>query len=98
MADLPGDIAEFSLGCADAVSAAALQPGETVLDLGSGGGLDCIVAARQVGQTGRVIGVDMTEEMLSRARGNVERLGFNNVEFRQGLIEAMPVERAVWRR
>jgi arsenite methyltransferase len=91
-AALPGDIADSSLGCADPVAAAALQPGETVLDLGSGGGLDCIVAARQVGQTGRVIGVDMTEEMLSHARGNIEHLGLTNVEFRKGLIEAMPVE------
>jgi arsenite methyltransferase len=86
------EVANFSLGCGNPVSAAGLQPGETVLDLGSGGGLDCFLAARLVGPTGRVIGVDMTEEMLARARANAERAGLTNVEFRQGLIEALPVE------
>jgi len=83
-----------SLGCADPISAAHLSPGETVLDLGSGAGLDCFLAARQVGPTGRVIGVDMTDEMLERARRNAQRLGLLNVEFRKGLIEALPLEDA----
>lgn len=89
---VPGDIASFSLGCGDPVSLAEFQPGQTVLDLGSGGGLDCILAAQKVGETGRVIGVDMTPEMLEKARANVQRLGLNNVEFRQGYLEALPVE------
>jgi len=69
-----------------------LQPGETVLDLGSGGGLDCFLAAKQVGESGRVIGVDMTPDMLSKARANAERLKVQNVEFREGYLEALPVE------
>ncbi len=89
---IPDDIASFSMGCADPVSAAGLRQGETVLDLGSGGGLDCFLAARRVGRSGRVIGLDMTEEMVSRARANLAQLGLDNVEFRQGLIEALPVE------
>jgi arsenite methyltransferase len=91
---VPGDIANFSLGCGDPVSLAEFQPGQTVLDLGSGGGLDCILAAQKVGETGRVIGVDMTPEMLEKARANVQRLGLSNVEFRQGFLEALPVEEA----
>jgi len=90
--DLPADIAGFTAGSGDPVTPANLQPGETVLDLGSGGGLDCFLAARQVGENGRVIGVDMTPEMLARARQGAERLGLKNVEFRQGLLEALPVE------
>ncbi len=88
---VPADAAGMSLGCADPVSAAALQPGETVLDLGSGGGLDCFLAARQVGEGGRVIGVDMTDAMLERAEANRARAGVANVEFRKGLIEGLPV-------
>lgn len=91
---LPSDVATFSLGCGDPITAAALQPGETVLDLGSGGGLDCFLAARQVGETGRVLGVDMTPEMLERARAAARRLGVRNVEFRQGFLESLPVEDA----
>lgn len=94
IADLPDDVAGFSLGCGDAVSLAGLRPGETVLDLGSGGGLECFLAARQVGEAGRVIGVDMTPEMLQRARQARDRLGLSNVEFRQGYIEDLPVEDA----
>ena len=89
---VPADIANFSAGNGDPVTPAGLQPGETVLDLGSGGGLDCFLAARQVGEQGRVIGVDMTAEMLIKARGNAERLGVKNVEFREGLLESLPVE------
>lgn len=82
----------MGLGCGNPVKLAALQPGEVVVDLGSGGGIDVFLAARQVGPSGRVIGVDMTPEMLARARANADRLGLGNVEFRQGLIEALPVE------
>ena len=69
-----------------------MQPGETVLDLGSGAGFDCFLAARQVGPAGRVIGVDMTDEMLAKARANAEKSGLGNVEFRKGEIEALPVD------
>lgn len=92
LADLPVDVSGFSLGCGDPVTIASLQPGEVVLDLGSGGGLDCFLAARQVGETGRVIGVDMTPQMLARAEAKKAKLGLQNVEFRQGQIEALPVE------
>ncbi|NJN43741.1 MAG: arsenite methyltransferase [Anaerolineae bacterium] len=92
IANLPNDVAEFSLGCGDAVSLAALQPGEVVVDLGSGGGLECFIAAKQVGETGQVIGVDMTPEMLNRAREAGKRMGLHHVEFREGYIENMPVE------
>ncbi len=92
--DLPAELRDLSLGCADPVSAAGLRPGETVLDLGSGGGLDAVLAARAVGPTGRVIGVDMTEAMLSRARDNAQHLDLANLEFRRGLIEALPVDDA----
>jgi SAM-dependent methyltransferase len=81
----------MGLGCGSPVSLAAIREGETVLDLGSGGGIDVFLAAKQVGPAGRVIGVDMTDQMLERARGNAERLGLTNVEFREGLIEALPV-------
>jgi arsenite methyltransferase len=90
--DLPADIAGFTAGSGDPVTPAGLQPGETVLDLGSGGGLDCFLAARQVGEGGHVIGVDMTPEMLARARKSAERLGHKNVEFREGYLESLPVE------
>ena len=90
IATIPDDVAGFSLGCGDPISLAALQPGEIVLDLGSGGGLDCFLAARQVGESGSVIGVDMTPEMLARARGAAGRLGIRNVEFREGYLESLP--------
>jgi len=92
LSSLPVDIADFSLGSGDPITPAAVQPGETVLDLGSGGGLDCFLAARQVGENGKVIGVDMTPEMLARARSSAERLGIQNVEFREGYLENLPVE------
>jgi len=91
---LPDDVAGFSLGCGNAVGEAGLRAGETVLDLGSGGGLECFIAARRVGEGGRVIGVDMTPEMLDRARAAAGRMGLANVEFREGLIESLPVETA----
>jgi arsenite methyltransferase len=90
--ELPTEIGEFSLGCGNPINAAALKPGETVLDLGSGGGLDCFLAARRVGSSGKVIGVDMTTEMLERARENSNRLGFTNVEFREGYLENLPLD------
>jgi len=89
---VPTDISGFSLGCGDPITLAKLQPGETVLDLGSGGGLDCFLAAKQVGETGRAIGVDMTPDMLAKARANAERLKVSNVEFREGYLEALPIE------
>ncbi len=92
LTDLPEDITSFSLGCGDPISLAGLKTGQTVLDLGSGGGLDCFLAARKVGQAGRVIGVDMTPEMIAKARSNAERLKLTNVEFRQGYLEELPVE------
>ena len=81
----------MGLGCGNPVALASLKPGETVVDLGSGGGFDCFLAAKQVGDTGRVIGVDMTPEMVSKARKNAEKMGATNIEFRLGEIENLPV-------
>jgi SAM-dependent methyltransferase len=92
LTELPDDITSFTLGCGDPITLAGLKPGETVLDLGSGGGLDCFLAARKVGESGHVIGVDMTPEMIERARNSARRLKLKNVEFRQGLLEELPVE------
>jgi SAM-dependent methyltransferase len=89
--DLPEDVTGISLGCGDPVTLASLQPGQVVLDLGSGGGIDCFLAAQRVGETGRVIGVDMTAEMIDLARRNKAKLGAENVEFRLGEIENLPV-------
>ncbi|MBC7230575.1 MAG: arsenite methyltransferase [Actinobacteria bacterium] len=83
--------ADLGLGCGNPVALASLREGETVLDLGSGAGLDCFLAAGRVGEGGRVIGVDMTPEMLERARENARRGGYANVEFRLGEIENLPV-------
>jgi SAM-dependent methyltransferase len=83
--------ANLGLGCGNPQAIAALQPGETVLDLGSGGGFDCFLAAKRVGAAGKVIGVDMTPAMLSKARANADKAGTANVEFRLGEIEALPV-------
>jgi arsenite methyltransferase len=83
--------ANLGLGCGNPLALASLREGETVLDLGSGAGFDCFLAARQVGKTGKVIGVDMTPEMLDKARGNAEKGDFGNVEFRLGEIENLPV-------
>jgi len=83
--------ADLGLGCGNPVALASLAEGETVLDLGSGGGLDCFLAAERVGESGRVIGVDMTPEMLRLARRNAAEGGYRNVEFRLGEIENLPV-------
>ena len=85
------DGANLGLGCGNPGAIAALQPGETVLDLGSGGGFDCFLAAERVGSDGSVIGVDMTPEMIERARRNAAAAGIDHVEFRLGEIEALPV-------
>jgi arsenite methyltransferase len=86
--------ANLGLGCGNPTAIAALRPGETVVDLGSGAGFDCFLASRQVGPTGCVIGIDMTDEMLSKARANAERGGYTNVDFRKGDIEALPLSDA----
>jgi len=83
--------ANLGLGCGNPVALASLQQGETVLDLGSGGGFDCFLAARKVGKKGRVIGVDMTPEMIDKARQNSQRGQYDNVEFRLGEIENLPI-------
>jgi ubiquinone/menaquinone biosynthesis C-methylase UbiE len=87
---LPED-ANLGLGCGNPTAIASLKEGMTVLDLGSGAGIDCFLASRQVGPSGRVIGVDMTPEMIERARANQRAGGYDNVEFRLGEIEALPV-------
>ncbi len=86
--------ANLGLGCGNPTALASLRPGEIVLDLGSGAGFDCFLAANKVGPTGRVIGVDMTPEMLSKARKNAKKAGYTNVEFRRGEIEKLPVDNA----
>lgn len=85
------DGANLGLGCGNPVALASLKEGEIVLDLGSGAGFDCFLAANRVGQTGRVIGVDMTPEMIDKARENADKGGYRNVEFRLGEIENLPV-------
>jgi SAM-dependent methyltransferase len=89
--ELPPEVTDLSLGCGDPVTLAGLQTGQTVLDLGSGGGIDCFLAAKVVGPTGRVIGVDMTASMVETARANRQKIGAENVEFRLGEIEYLPV-------
>jgi ubiquinone/menaquinone biosynthesis C-methylase UbiE len=91
LADLPESVTDVALGCGDPTAIAELKPGEVVLDLGSGGGIDCFLAARQVGPQGRVIGLDMTPEMIKLARQNAKKVGAANVEFRYGEMEDMPI-------
>ena len=91
LATLP-EGANLGLSCGNPQAVAAMQPGETVLDLGSGAGFDCFLAGRQVGPAGRVIGVDMTDAMLEKARANAAKSGLGNVEFRKGDIESLPVD------
>lgn len=83
--------ANLGLGCGNPTALASLKAGETVLDLGSGAGFDCFLASREVGPAGSVIGVDMTPEMIEKARGNARKGGYGNVEFRLGEIENLPV-------
>jgi arsenite methyltransferase len=91
LADLPESVTDVALGCGNPTAIAELKPGEVVLDLGSGGGIDCFLAARQVTPQGRVIGLDMTPEMVKLARQNAKKVGATNVEFRYGEMEDMPL-------
>lgn len=96
LSHIPEESREVAYGCGSPVAEAALMPGESVLDLGSGGGIDCFIAARLVGSSGRVIGVDMTDDMLGRARAAseavAENLGYSNVEFKKGFLEDIPLD------
>lgn len=83
--------ADLGLGCGLPTEYARIKPGDVVIDLGSGAGNDCFIARAQTGETGKVIGIDFTEAMIAKARANADKLGYNNVEFRQGDIEQMPV-------
>jgi len=89
--DIPQEAITASLGCANPLAFAELKPDETVLDLGSGGGIDVFIAAKQVGPKGKVFGIDMTDEMLELARKNQAKMGVQNVEFIKGYIEAIPL-------
>lgn len=91
LAALPAEAVAASLGCGNPTALAALAPGETVLDLGSGGGIDVLLSARRVGPTGKAYGLDMTDEMLALARQNQRTAGITNVEFLKGQIEAIPL-------
>ena len=89
--EVPAAAAAASLGCGNPLAVAELHPGETVLDLGSGGGLDVLLSARRVGPAGRAIGLDMTDEMLTLARRHAEQAGVANAEFVHGTIERIPL-------
>ncbi len=91
LASLPSEVMEMSMGCGNPTAIAGLQPGEVVLDLGCGGGIDVFLAAQKVGPEGKAIGLDMTMEMIAQARRNAARMGATNVEFRLGEMECMPV-------
>lgn len=91
LAELPAEAVAGSIGCANPVALAQLEPGEDVLDLGSGGGIDVLLSARRVGPNGRAYGLDMTEDMLQLARANQARAGVTNAEFLEGRIEAIPL-------
>ncbi len=90
--DVPMEAVAASAGCGNPVALAELKSGETVLDLGSGGGIDCFLAAHQVGAEGKVLGVDMTQDMINLARSNAQKVGVENVEFHLGEIENLPLE------
>jgi SAM-dependent methyltransferase len=92
VARMPENAIEAFAGVGNPFSQGTLNPGERVVDLGSGGGFDCFVAAEQVGPEGRVVGIDMTDEMLQRSRAAATAMGLVNVEFRKGIIEDLPVE------
>lgn len=91
LAGLPESVTGITLGCGNPTAIAELQPGEVVLDLGSGGGIDCFLAARKVGPEGRVIGLDMTPDMIRLAQRNAKKIGATNVEFRYGEMEDIPL-------
>jgi arsenite methyltransferase len=91
LGDLPESVTDVSLGCGNPTAIASLRPGEVVLDLGSGGGIDCFLAAKQVGPEGKVIGLDMTTDMIKLARRNAKKVGATNVEFRYGEMEDIPL-------
>ena len=91
LSDLPDSVTDISLGCGNPTAIEGLQPGETVLDLGSGGGIDCFLSAKQVGPEGHVIGLDMTTDMIKLARRNAKKMGATNVEFRYGEMEEIPL-------
>lgn len=91
---IPDDAAGNSFGCGNPLAFSEVQPGQVVLDLGCGAGIDLVLAANRVGPTGRVIGVDMTDEMIARAKANLAAAGQSNAEVRKGIIEEMPVESA----
>jgi SAM-dependent methyltransferase len=92
VAALPDSAVEAFAGVGNPFSLGTLKPGERVVDLGSGGGFDCFIASGEVGPKGRVVGVDMTQEMLGRSRATATVMGLHNVEFRQGVIEDLPIE------
>jgi len=96
LSHIPKEVLEISYGCGSPVDRTVIRPGEVMVDLGSGGGIDCFIAAKHVGSTGRVIGIDMTEDMLAKARKNAvvvsKNLGYSNLEFKQGFLEAIPME------
>ncbi len=92
VARMPDEAVESFAGVANPFALRALAPGEKVVDVGSGAGFDCFIAAQQVGPGGKVVGIDMLEEMLQKSRASAARMGLTNVEFREGLVETMPVE------
>ena len=96
LSHIPKEVLEISYGCGSPVNRAHIREGETVVDLGSGGGIDCFIAAKYVGDSGQVFGIDMTHEMLNVARKNAipvaKNLGYSNVEFKQGFLESLPLE------
>jgi SAM-dependent methyltransferase len=94
IAALPAEAVVNSFGCGDPLAFSAVKPGDVVLDLGSGAGIDLLLAAKKVGRTGKVIGVDMTDAMIAKARKNIRAAGLRNVEVRKGIIEDLPVEDA----
>jgi SAM-dependent methyltransferase len=96
LSHIPKEVLEISYGCGSPVAKASLKKGQTMVDLGSGGGIDCFIASKHVGKTGRVYGIDMTEEMLNIARENsgqvVKNLGYDNIKFKQGFLENIPID------
>ena len=96
LSHIPKEVTEISYGCGSPVGRSGLQEGEVMVDLGSGGGIDCFIAAKHVGETGQVYGIDMTDEMLDVARKNasqvVKNLGYNNIKFKKGFLEDIPIE------